>query len=133
MTTNDTTGWVIEDASTPSDHPSYFSVRRHHDAPGASYPGWSSEPLFALRFARESDAREFAETMVAGEFRVGEASFPRPSEASTSGGAWVDPDDAPELTAERIKQADVYEGETLIRQGRPPSDAANYEECLACQ
>lgn len=32
---------------------------------------------------------------------------------------WVDPDDAPELDAEYFRRADVYEGETLIRRGRP--------------
>ena len=31
---------------------------------------------------------------------------------------WVDPDDAPELTAEYFARADVYNGETLIRRGR---------------
>jgi len=32
---------------------------------------------------------------------------------------WVDPDDAPELTAEHFDHADWYNGETLIRRGRP--------------
>jgi len=32
---------------------------------------------------------------------------------------WVDPDDAPEVTDEWIEQADLYDGETLIRRGRP--------------
>jgi uncharacterized protein (DUF4415 family) len=31
---------------------------------------------------------------------------------------WVDPDDAPELTAEHFARADVYVGETLVRRGR---------------
>jgi uncharacterized protein (DUF4415 family) len=37
------------------------------------------------------------------------------------GGAstWVDPDDAPELTDEHFRRADVYEGERLVRRGRP--------------
>ena len=39
-------------------------------------------------------------------------------------GAWVDPDDAPELTAEHFERADVYDGETLIRRGRPPTGQA---------
>jgi uncharacterized protein (DUF4415 family) len=38
---------------------------------------------------------------------------------SSGAGAWVDPDDAPELTAEHFERADVYEGERLIRRGRP--------------
>ncbi len=33
---------------------------------------------------------------------------------------WVDPDDAPELTREFFRRADVYEGDKLIRRGRPP-------------
>jgi uncharacterized protein (DUF4415 family) len=47
------------------------------------------------------------------------------SEKRASGvGAWADPDDAPELTAEHFERADVYEGETLIRRGRPPTGNA---------
>lgn len=33
----------------------------------------------------------------------------------------IDPDDAPELTEEWFDKADLYEGERLIRRGRPPS------------
>src|SRR5262249_37250490 len=36
--------------------------------------------------------------------------------------AWVDPDDAPELTREMAERADLYHGNKLIRRGRPPSD-----------
>jgi uncharacterized protein (DUF4415 family) len=32
---------------------------------------------------------------------------------------WVDPDDAPELTNGFFERADLYEGEKLIRRGRP--------------
>jgi len=35
--------------------------------------------------------------------------------------SWVDPDDAPELTDEFFRRADVYEGTRLVRRGRPPS------------
>lgn len=35
--------------------------------------------------------------------------------------AWSDPDDAPELTEAFFREADAYEGKTLIRRGRPPS------------
>ena len=35
--------------------------------------------------------------------------------------AWVDPDDAPELTREMAERADLYHGDKLIRRGRPPS------------
>jgi uncharacterized protein (DUF4415 family) len=34
---------------------------------------------------------------------------------------WTDPDDAPELTAEYFKRADIFDGPKLIRRGRPPS------------
>ena len=33
--------------------------------------------------------------------------------------AWVDPDDAPELTDAFFEQADEYVGEKLVRRGRP--------------
>ena len=49
------------------------------------------------------------------------------SEKQKSGaGAWVDPDDAPELTAEHFERADVYDGDKLIRRGRPPSGKAKH-------
>jgi Uncharacterized protein conserved in bacteria len=34
---------------------------------------------------------------------------------------WVDPDDAPELTDEFFRRADIYEGDKLVRRGRPRS------------
>jgi len=36
---------------------------------------------------------------------------------------WNDPDDAPELTAEFFKSADVYEGNKLKTRGRPKAAA----------
>jgi uncharacterized protein (DUF4415 family) len=33
--------------------------------------------------------------------------------------AWVDPDDAPELTDEWFERADLMIGDTVIRRGRP--------------
>ena len=36
---------------------------------------------------------------------------------------WVDPDDAPKLTREFFRTADVYEGKRLVRRGRPPVGA----------
>jgi uncharacterized protein (DUF4415 family) len=33
----------------------------------------------------------------------------------------TDPDDAPELTTDYFRRADVYVGEKLVRRGRPPS------------
>ena len=44
--------------------------------------------------------------------------MPRKKESGTS--TWVDPDDAPELTAEYFERADIFEGERLVRRGRPP-------------
>ena len=35
----------------------------------------------------------------------------------------IDPDDAPELTDEWFDTADFYEGEKLVRHGRPTSDS----------
>jgi uncharacterized protein (DUF4415 family) len=35
---------------------------------------------------------------------------------------WSDPDDAPELTAEFFKSADLYEGDKLRGRGRPKSE-----------
>jgi len=33
---------------------------------------------------------------------------------------WADPDDAPELTDDFFVRADLFQGEKLIRRGRPP-------------
>ena len=33
---------------------------------------------------------------------------------------WIDSDDAPELTREFFRSADIYDGEKLVRRGRPP-------------
>ncbi|MFC7396721.1 BrnA antitoxin family protein [Chelatococcus sp. GCM10030263] len=49
--------------------------------------------------------------------------------ASTSG-EWIDPDDAPELTEEHFARADLYEGETLVRRGRPKSEAPKQQVTL---
>lgn len=40
-----------------------------------------------------------------------------------SGATWTDPDDSPEWTDEMFERADLYEGERLIRRGRPRSEA----------
>lgn len=44
-----------------------------------------------------------------------------PRKRSIGAKRWVDPDDAPELTEEFFRRADVYEGNRLVRRGRPPS------------
>ncbi|NDE89918.1 MAG: hypothetical protein EB059_02075 [Alphaproteobacteria bacterium] len=36
---------------------------------------------------------------------------------------WIDPDDVPELTAEWFRSADLYDGDRLIRRGRPAGTA----------
>jgi uncharacterized protein (DUF4415 family) len=36
---------------------------------------------------------------------------------------WADPDDAPKLTREFFRTADIYDGEKLVRRGRPPVGA----------
>ncbi len=42
---------------------------------------------------------------------------------------WSDPDDAPELTAEMLSRAEVFEGNTFIRRGRGrPNSAAAKEQ-----
>ena len=42
---------------------------------------------------------------------------------NAAGRAWTDPDDAPELTDEWFDTADSYEGDKLVRRGRPKSDS----------
>jgi uncharacterized protein (DUF4415 family) len=42
---------------------------------------------------------------------------------NASASTWIDPDDAPHLTREWFETADYYEGDKLIRRGRPKSDA----------
>ena len=37
--------------------------------------------------------------------------------------AWVDPDDAPELTDEFFERADEYSGDQLVRRGRPKAES----------
>ncbi len=37
-----------------------------------------------------------------------------------SGTTWNDPDDAPDLTDEFFEQADEYQGDRLVKRGRPP-------------
>jgi uncharacterized protein (DUF4415 family) len=41
------------------------------------------------------------------------------NEATTSE-PWIDPDEAPPLTAAWFDGADVYDGNKLVRRGRPP-------------
>jgi uncharacterized protein (DUF4415 family) len=41
---------------------------------------------------------------------------------TSTDGAWVDPDDAPELAEEFFERADEYQGEKLVRRGRPKAE-----------
>jgi uncharacterized protein (DUF4415 family) len=34
---------------------------------------------------------------------------------------WIDPDDAPHLTREWFERADLYQGDRMVRRGRPKS------------
>ncbi|CAL8978337.1 MULTISPECIES: BrnA antitoxin family protein [Rhodoplanes] len=43
-----------------------------------------------------------------------------PRKKPAGAGTWADPDDAPELTEAHFEQADVYEGDRLVRPGRGP-------------
>lgn len=42
-----------------------------------------------------------------------------PGSKRNTGNIWQDPDDAPELTNTFFEQADLYDGERLVRRGRP--------------
>lgn len=44
-----------------------------------------------------------------------------PRNKSSGKTKWTDPDDAPELTPEFFRAADIFEGKKLIRRGRPPA------------
>ena len=43
-----------------------------------------------------------------------------PKKRKSGAAAWVDPDDAPELTAEFFDRAEIRHGEKIVRRGRPP-------------
>jgi uncharacterized protein (DUF4415 family) len=43
-----------------------------------------------------------------------------PKKKKSGGAAWVDRDDAPELTDAFFDRAEIREGEKVIRRGRPP-------------
>ena len=46
-----------------------------------------------------------------------------PAKKPASKSTWIDPDDAPELTEEWFQTADLYDGNKLVRRGRPPKAA----------
>ena len=46
-----------------------------------------------------------------------------PMKRRTTKSKWVDPDDAPPLDREWFRRAGYYEGEKLVRRGRPKSAA----------
>jgi uncharacterized protein (DUF4415 family) len=43
-----------------------------------------------------------------------------PKKKKSGAVAWVEPDDAPELTDAFFDQAEIREGEEVLRRGRPP-------------
>jgi uncharacterized protein (DUF4415 family) len=43
-----------------------------------------------------------------------------PAKHKSSSPHLVDPDDAPEITEAWVREADLYEGDRLVRRGRPP-------------
>jgi uncharacterized protein (DUF4415 family) len=43
-----------------------------------------------------------------------------PRKRKSGSDAWVDPDDAPELTDEFFDRAEIRKGDKIIRLGRPP-------------
>jgi len=43
-----------------------------------------------------------------------------PKKKKSGASAWVDPDDAPELTEEMFDRAEIRHGDKVIRRGRPP-------------
>jgi uncharacterized protein (DUF4415 family) len=52
-----------------------------------------------------------------------------PTKKPAGSAEWIDPDDAPELTADMLAQAEVFEGDTFIRRGRGrPKSAAAKEQ-----
>lgn len=53
-----------------------------------------------------------------------------PRKKSAGESAWIDPDDAPELTDAYFDRADLYHGEVLIRRGRPPLAAPKRQVTL---
>ncbi|MDX2265017.1 MAG: BrnA antitoxin family protein [Hyphomicrobiales bacterium] len=45
-----------------------------------------------------------------------------PRKKTSGADAWVDPDDAPELTEAFFDRAEIRKGGRLVRRGRPPLD-----------
>lgn len=43
-----------------------------------------------------------------------------PAKHKSSSPHLVDPDEAPEITEAWVREADLYEGDKLVRRGRPP-------------
>ncbi len=50
--------------------------------------------------------------------------------SKTPSGGWIDPVDPPEWTDEMFDRADLYVGETLIRQGRRSEDTTRVTVAL---
>lgn len=50
---------------------------------------------------------------------------------SVGSAAWSDPDDAPELTAELLAAAEVFEGDKFIRRGRGRPKSGTAKELIS--
>jgi uncharacterized protein (DUF4415 family) len=52
-----------------------------------------------------------------------------PTRKEAGSAEWIDPDDAPKLTAEMLDQAEVFQGKSFLRRGRgrPKSAAAKQQ------
>jgi uncharacterized protein (DUF4415 family) len=46
-----------------------------------------------------------------------------PTKKRTTKSKWIDPDDAPRLDRDWFERAEIWDGDKLIRRGRPKSDA----------
>jgi uncharacterized protein (DUF4415 family) len=45
-----------------------------------------------------------------------------PTKKHTTKSKWIDPDDAPHLDSDWFERAEIWDGDRLIRPGRPKSD-----------
>jgi predicted RNase H-like HicB family nuclease len=108
-------------------YPVYIHVGDQNTAHGMTFPDFPG--CFAAADEWQDiphQAQEAVECHMAGEDVALPAPSPLPElirNPDYQGGVWllvdIDPDDAPELTDDFFEHADLYEGETLIRRGKP--------------
>jgi hypothetical protein len=116
-------GWVIEDASTPVDSPSYFCLKMREDIPGVHYPRWNRTLERALMFARQIDAVEYAEVMVKGDVRVTDRAEELERQMASV---------AKIMSEDREIFAALAEAERVEREAARPAESDD-GTCLACQ